>query len=229
MNEIFTIRQQVSELADGALDEAALARLMSLANDGSDEADEFLAVWAEYHVIGEVLRSGCHQPCSRRQPFIAGLRRRLERETPAIEAASFQAVAIATPAATWSTEVRTEATNEAANEPVFRWKMVAGVASLAAAAAIGWNWIEAPVGGNSPGVQLARSVPADAAASVKVAVGSPARPTAASASEEPRNPTPTLLRDARLDEILAAHEQSARGAQTPSAYLRNATFEQGAR
>jgi sigma-E factor negative regulatory protein RseA len=34
-----------------------------------------------------------------------------------------------------------------------------------------------------------------------------------------------MLRDARLDELLAAHQQAGGGSQMPSSFLRNATFE----
>jgi len=34
-----------------------------------------------------------------------------------------------------------------------------------------------------------------------------------------------MLRDARLDELLAAHQQAGGASQMPSGFLRNATFE----
>ena len=36
-----------------------------------------------------------------------------------------------------------------------------------------------------------------------------------------------MLRDARLDELLAAHQQAGGASQMPSGFLRNATFEEG--
>jgi sigma-E factor negative regulatory protein RseA len=38
-----------------------------------------------------------------------------------------------------------------------------------------------------------------------------------------------MLRDPRLDQLLEAHRQAAGGAQMPSGFLRNATFEGASR
>jgi len=38
-----------------------------------------------------------------------------------------------------------------------------------------------------------------------------------------------MLRDARLDALLEAHQQAGGGSQMPSGFLRNATFEGPAR
>jgi sigma-E factor negative regulatory protein RseA len=75
-----------------------------------------------------------------------------------------------------------------------------------AVAALGWSWIS-----GSPGeAQLARVAPTPA-------------------TDVPQ--APVMIRDARLDELLAAHRQSggASALQMPSGFLRNATFEGPAR
>jgi sigma-E factor negative regulatory protein RseA len=100
---------------------------------------------------------------------------------------------------------------EAAND--WRWKMAAGFASFAAVAAVGWNlWGAGPAGPLQP--QLAA---APASASVVPAV--------AEASAAP------MMRDPRLDRLLAAHRQlgGATAFGTTSGFLRNATFEGPAR
>jgi sigma-E factor negative regulatory protein RseA len=114
---------------------------------------------------------------------------------------------------------------EAANQPVFRWKLVAGLASLAAAAAIGWNWIGnagAPAGARlaqqQQGAVVAASEPSPRAAA-------PNRVVVGSGSAAPQ----VMLRDARLDELLAAHQQAGGASQMPSGFLRNATFESPSR
>jgi sigma-E factor negative regulatory protein RseA len=84
---------------------------------------------------------------------------------------------------------------------------VAGFASLAAVSAIAWN----ASGLLSPAAapQLAQ---APAAVSQQVVVASPQGP---------------MVRDARLEELLAAHKQlgGTSALQEPSGFLRNATFE----
>lgn len=87
----------------------------------------------------------------------------------------------------------------AANE--WMWKVAAGVASVAAVAAVGWNvWSGGAAQSAQP--QLAAAPAASAAVAE------------ANAS--------TMMRDPRLDRLLAAHRQFA---GTPSSFLRNATFE----
>lgn len=92
------------------------------------------------------------------------------------------------------------------------WKLVAGVASVAAVSAVGWNmWGSLGPSGAAP--QLA----AAPAAVVPVA------------ATDPR--AATMIRDPRLDQLLAAHRQlgGATALQQSSGFLRNATFEGPAR
>ena len=98
----------------------------------------------------------------------------------------------------------------AANDASMRWKMAAAVASVAAVAAIGWS-----VGGPS-------AVPAQP----QLAAATP--PAAAAVLATQRGP---MIRDPRLDELLAAHRQLAGSPalQGSGGFLRNATFEGPAR
>jgi sigma-E factor negative regulatory protein RseA len=101
----------------------------------------------------------------------------------------------------------------AAND--WRWKLVASVASVAAVAAVGWNvWGTAGAGAGVAGPQLAAA---------------PMGVTPVAAASDPR--APAMLRDPRLDQLLAAHRQlgGATALQAPSGFLRNATFEGPAR
>lgn len=93
------------------------------------------------------------------------------------------------------------AVRPAANGDSFRWKMAAGFASLAAVAAIGWNTLaltDAGADGTTGAVQ-------------------------ARADAQP----PVMLRNAQLDELLAAHNQAVGGAalQSQAGYVRSASFE----
>lgn len=175
-------QELISALADGQLRGDALAR--GIAAAAGDPAGR--GSWHAYHVIGEVLRSGSAPVGSAPEAFLGRLQQRLQQEAP---------VAAAAPA------LRVE--RPAANDG--RWKLVAGLASVAAVAAVGWNvWGTAGV---ASGPQLA------AAPGVVV-------PVAAQA----------MIRDPRLDRLLAAHRQfgGAPALQSPG-FLRSATFEGPAR
>ena len=96
----------------------------------------------------------------------------------------------------------------AAND--WRWKLVAGVASVAAVAAVGWNvW----------GTSGATNVQPQLAAATAPASG------VIQASTTP------MIRDRRLDALLAAHRQfgGATAFGATSGFLRNATFDAPAR
>lgn len=103
------------------------------------------------------------------------------------------------------------AARPAAND--WRWKLVAGVASVAAVAAVGWN-----VWGTAGGSGQPQLAAAPAAGGVM--------PVAVQAS-----PAPSMIRDARLDQLLQAHRQFGGGTAlgNTSGFLRNATFEAPAR
>ena len=181
-------QELISALADGQLQGEAVVRgVQAAAADARARA-----TWCAYHVVGEVLRTGRPAGGTAPEAFLARLRERLQREAP-----------VAAPALTLARVERQEP-RPAANDWI--WKMAAGVASVAAVAAVGWNvW-----GGASQSAQ-----PQLAAAP---AVSVPALAEAGNA---------TMMRDPRLDQLLAAHRQLAGTTmlQTPSGFLRNATFE----
>lgn len=105
--------------------------------------------------------------------------------------------------------VATIPSREAAND--WRWKIAAGVASFAAVAAVGWN-VWGHLGPQPVQPQLA-ALPAGV---VPVS------------TTDPR--APTIMRDPRLDQLLAAHRQfGGATALSPSGFFRNATFEGPAR
>uniref|UniRef100_UPI002739FF21 hypothetical protein n=1 Tax=Stenotrophomonas sp. YIM B06876 TaxID=3060211 RepID=UPI002739FF21 len=137
--------------------------------------------------------------------FLARLQQQLAREPvaarPAQESLQQVAVPVLAPA-------------QAANASVFRWKMVAGFASLAAVAAVGWSsW--GSLQGESATAQLA------------AASSAPQATVAVAENEGPQ----VMIRDPRLDELVAAHKQfgGTSALQMPAGFLRNATFEAPAR
>ena len=217
-----SVREAVSALADGQLQGEAFARVV----DGVCVDGELQATWRTYHVVGDVLRAGRHSACTDSAQFLARFQARLAAE-PAVPMPAVPVM---------SESVPMIAHIDAANEPVFRWKLVAGVASLAAAAAIGWNWVGNGAAVSASGPQLAsQQVPpmqASSEGSVLAAMqqNAPAASAGATARVLVGSGAPqVMLRDPRLDQLLEAHRQAAGGAQMPSGFLRNATFEGASR
>src|SRR4051812_15281520 len=117
MNNTNPFHEQVSALADGHLRGDEFAQVT-----GKVCADDDLrATWQTYHLVGDVLRSGVHATCSDPSRFISRLQGRLAAEplVPSLIPLDAQKMPL-------------QRRVEAANEPVFRWKLVAGAASLAA-------------------------------------------------------------------------------------------------
>jgi sigma-E factor negative regulatory protein RseA len=190
-------RERVSALMDGQLHSQEFADAVHAACDDADAQES----WGTYHLIGDVLRG---DPAAQRHAssdFVARLQVRLLAERIALAPV---ADVVAEPGGALHAPSR----QSAANNGSFRWKMVAGFASLAAVAAVGWNSVST-VSSPAAAPQLVQGV-----ASPLVAV---ANPTSGA----------VMLRDPQLDEILAAHKQQGGSSalQMPAGFLRNATFE----
>ena len=199
---------RISAMADGALQGDAFAAAMdSLARD-----DDARARWHAYHVVGDVLRSDALAGAAGDMAFLARLEARLAQETDTPRVAS--------PPQVHPMPVL----RPAANHDVFRWKIAAGFASLAAVAAIGWQGLQGFDGrGAGGGAVLAQSqapLAVDGFQSVRADV--PMVPDALftlPAAEAPQ----VMLRNAQLDELLAAHSRAVGGAalQSQSRLVRN--------
>lgn len=188
-------RELISALADGQLQGEAFARAVEAAT--ADPAAR--EAWQSYHLIGDVLRSGDLVPVQPPELFLQRLQQRLHAE-PAPLSYMRQAAALAETGGTRRQPVIT--TREAANDSSLRWKLTAGFASVAAAAAVGWN-----VAGTAP--QQPQLVAA--------------QPPAAVATATERG---TMLRNPHLDRLLAAHRQLGGATALQNAgFLRNATYE----
>ncbi|WP_243457414.1 sigma-E factor negative regulatory protein [Ottowia testudinis] len=194
-------REAVSALMDGQLVGAeASAVLQCMATTDAREC------WHVYHLVGDVLRSSDLAACGHDAAFVTRLNARLKYEARPAERLAVPLPDIARPAA---------------NDGVFRWKLVAGLASFAAVAAIGWGTL----GGIGPqpgsGAQLAQGG-APARSAQVMALSAPV-----AAASETADAGAVMLRDARLDELLAAHRQTAGASALGQAagFLRNATFE----
>ena len=198
MNEL-TKKEQLSALMDGEVMDGQWDGAWVAASD-----DEGLMTWHAYHVVGDVLRSRELASATSTQVLLGALRERLAQEATERPVHADNVAAV-------QGEL-----GDAANAAVFRWKLAAGFASLAAVAAVGWGVLStAPV---SPvGSQLA-SAPSAVVQPVNNGL------VAVAGAE---NSSQVMIRDPRLDELLAAHRQfgATNTLQMPAGYLRNATFD----
>lgn len=212
MNQSMTVREQVSALADGHLQSEDLA----LAIEAVCAQEDARGAWQAYHLVGDVLRSGVHSPCTGTDAFLTRFQQRLAAEPVVVRPA-------AVPVAPASSVPAVRRKADAANEPVFRWKLVAGAASLMAVAAIGWTLVGNGAAVQAPGAQLALTQPQSQpqTQSGTAAVLAPSRVLVGNGNGNAQ----VMLRDPRLDQLLEAHQQAGGATQMPSGFLRNATFE----
>lgn len=197
--------EQLSALVDGELALADCAELLS--GFGQDEL--LIKKWRAYHLIGDALRSSKPAVENLDMAFAGRVQRRLSQE--ALPVAVRQTID-ARPAVQLVLLPGNDVPHlrhqpRAANDEIFRWKAVAGLACVAATAAMAWNVFG--FASDSDSAQLASNRDRS---SEQVIVASPQGP---------------IVRDVRLNEFLAAHRQlgSTSAAQMPSAFLRNATFD----
>jgi sigma-E factor negative regulatory protein RseA len=162
--------------------------------------------WHAYQVVGDVLRSAELAPNQSDLAFLEKLEHRLSQEPqrPVVSGARqfpVTDVALVLPE---------DLSKPVANSPVFRWKVLAGVACSALVIVVGgglWSQTD-PLGGG----QLAIIKPVISEVPVVVATETSAGP---------------MLRDPRLDELMTAHRQLGghSALQVPAGFLRNATYE----
>ncbi len=229
-------RERLSALMDGELSEAVLHQ----ACDHWREASESRATWHVYHVIGDVLRSDdLATGACRSAQFVQALRDRLGAE-PVMPAPVLMSAT--------ATTARGSPIGDGGRrrDPARRWRPpIAIAAGVLAAVGLG-SVLRIPTpsgsGGGSAGAGAPRplTLAADARAGLQ-----PSPPAAsatriepvvspvAAASTEPRAlaPSDPLIRDARLDLYLQAHQQFAGSSAlgVPSGFLRAATTESVAR
>lgn len=188
-------------------------------HQGADQGDDAsLHAWHRYHLIGDVLRATAETPfvCSD-----AALSVEQSRSAAAHILAQAQTVRVA-PVAPAVQTVTPRA--PAANDGVFRWKMVSGFASLVAVVSLAWG-LGGPTAGTSGSPVLAQSAPA--APVVVAATGAASARSVAGEAVLVSTPHGQVLRDARLEELMQAHRQAGgtNALQVPAGFLRNATFD----
>lgn len=195
-----SVHEHLSALVDGEIDASAEAALWR------DDGDVVCATWARYQLIGDALRGAAPEAADGARVAAIMQRVRQERAAPAPELLSAPVVLAPSRA-------------EAANDAVFRWKMLAGFASVAAVVAVAWNMAGTGDMGGATGPQLAQ-LPVQAAPVAARNVDAVA-PVVVAGEQGP------VLRDPRLEELMAAHRQAGgmSALQMPAGFLRNAAFD----
>ena len=211
----------VSALLDGELNETELNDWLSREPDMLDAATH----GQTYQFIGEALRGQTSLVAgTSATAFLTNLQTRLRSEV----------LAEHSPAAAFMPHPPLKAAPErapAANDAVFRWKLVAGVASLGAVMAVTWSVLGSVPGSAGSGAaasQLALSQPSQEgtpAARTVVAATPATTPLAVNTRQG------VLIRDAELEALMAEHRQhgGVSALQMPAGFLRNATFDPDAR
>lgn len=184
-----THAEWMSALADGQLHGDAFARALALAEAHPEARQD----WSIIHLVGDAMRAPVSSVSVDDASFMLTLRARIQAESQPLS----------------SPDVTTVGTAPASNDSVFRWRMLAGAATLVAAGSVIWNLT---IGRGGEGVELARQT-APAPVVAQTATGG------------------EMLRDPRLDALLLAHRQQ--GGQTafesPAGFLRTAAHEGGSR
>ncbi len=192
--------ENLSALADGELDAAAVARICA---DWRQDAD-LRSAWHTYHFIGDVLRSDdLASHAAHDATFLSTLRERLASE-PTVLAPQSAAPALHTPGRT----VR------------WGWMAPSAVAAGFVLVAGALMVTRGPLSGSG-------AADAQVATGGKLTVPTPALAPEETVVQRNLAPNGRFVRDARLDRYLAAHQQfagtSALG--VPSGFLRHAAVE----
>jgi sigma-E factor negative regulatory protein RseA len=195
----------LSALSDGQLS----SQEVEVALQACERDQSLLVGWNIYHLIGEMLRFpvGFPAPVVRGadMAFVSRLSQRLAQESVLMARPQSFDVDYAMPIIANASSDSVHFSKPASNDENFRWKLLAGLASLAAVTAIAWNSFPIVSPTNLPQLAQASNVE-------QIVVASPQGP---------------MVRDARLEELLAAHRQLGGNSalQVPSGFLRNATYE----
>ena len=210
MNELVKHQEAISALSDGELLAHELAQTLTRMGDSPDDR----LTWLTYHVTRDVMRDGPSLAGGADTAFMLRLKQSLAQEPPRVLGSSHIEM-IARSEGPVRVDDLKGLKIEAANDAHFRWKWVAGLASVVMVSMVAWQAV-GKLDKSSAGAQLAQG-PAVTAPTVVV-------------SELVTNPaldSLVMLRDPQLDALMAAHRQfgGASALQMPAGFLRNATFD----
>lgn len=208
-------RERLSALVDGQLCGEEFAHTV----EWLDRDDDARLTWDAFHLVGEVLRSGEAMVRTRDTGFVRRVSFRLQQEPShgfnwdAIDSIVIDRVCTGGEGVSVSNDT-------AANDSTFRWKLLAGVASMALVSVIGWQAV------SDWGAQTVEPKFAQGPVQVQVPLQTARSdfiPQQAVVAGEPQ----VMLRDEQLDALLAAHRQfgGMSALQVPTGFIRNATFE----
>lgn len=210
MDTLVKHQEAISALVDGELSAHEFAHTVAQLADSPEDR----LTWLTYQVTRDVLQHGPSLAHRADPAFMLRLKQSLAQEPPRVSD-QFNIKIVATTAGKIRARDLNDLRVDAANDAVFRWKWVAGVASVAVVTLMAWQvtgWDSAPAG-----AQLAQreAVAPEVSASLPTAFTAP-----------PIEPA-RVLRDPQLDALLAAHRQfgGASALQMPAGFMRNATFD----
>jgi sigma-E factor negative regulatory protein RseA len=190
-------REALSALLDGEVRSDDLDALLA---PGSEEMAALLSDGQTYELIGDVLRGRPAHGSVGGEAFAGAVMARLLDEPPVLSQPLVQQAGVGRP--------------QAANDAVFRWKLVAGLASLAAVVAVTWTIGVGERDGQLAGPQMANASPVSESAST-------IQPVVVQTAQG------QVLRDVRLEQLLSEHRQfgGMSALQAPAGFLRNATYD----
>jgi sigma-E factor negative regulatory protein RseA len=213
-------------------DEDAVESALSALMDGVISDQDWVALWQStghrsaahenwnaYQVVRDALRGGA--PLAAATPpaaFLAGFQARFHQEL----AAAPQKVVSERPTGVASPVDGKRAS--AANDSIFRWKMLAMAASVSAVMAVSWSVLGTASADRAAqtGTELVLATPPAPSEGAVVA-----EPGGANTSVIVNTGQGPLIRDARLEALLAEHRQygGMSALQKPAGFLRNATYD----
>jgi len=215
--------QWVSVMVDGELSPEQFSRVWVQLQHSEWAAQ----AWHTQHLIGDVLRRQVGTGCT---TWNADLSQAFARNVVMLAKSADDGVA-GQPDPTTVAHVHVEPSmqmphvaiplkqGEAANDSLFRWKALAGLASLSAVLSVAWNvwWAS----GSTASPQLAQA-PVERVSPVVPASPAEAAPPAPLLVATERG---MVERDARLDALIQAHRQHGGGTawQVPAGFMRAAT------
>lgn len=200
-----TRHEQLSALLDGECSSQETAELIQ----ALAQTPGWQQTWHDFDTVGCALRAhaqGAAVPLLKpHDVFVQGVMARLQAESPSC-APEPQPLA------------KQQTLPEAANDGVFRWKLVASIATMAAVVSVAWQ-----LGGVADPVSAQMAAAPKPTESTVVAAATSLQPV--------QTPQGTMLRNPELEALMAAHRQygGMTALQMPAGFLRTATFDSSVR